>query len=111
MWKGLFEGIKGYKVWKFKTGVPNRGICSWARYSKEGLFSILYRRKCGVVDRREVTRGLRDLLDFKGRYITIAEYDAGLATIEFYCFLGSLPSEDMMINIESFLHTADFSSL
>ena len=110
MWKGLLEGIKGYKVWKFKTGVPNRGICSWARYTKEGLFSILYRRKCWGVDKKKVTRGLRGLLDFKGKYITIAEYDAGIATIEFYCFLGSLPSEDVMRNIESFLHTADFSS-
>ena len=110
MWKGLFKGVKGYRVWKFKTGVPNRGICSWARYTKEGLFSILYRRKCGSVDKKKVARGLRGLLDFKGKYITISEYDAGIATIEFYCFLGSLPSEDVMKNVETFLHTADFSS-
>ena len=110
MWKGFLEGIKGYRVWKFKTGVPNRGICSWARYTKEGLFSILSRRKCGGADKKKITRGLRGLLDFNGKYITIAQYDAGIATIEFYCFLDSLPSEDMMINIESFLHTADISS-
>ena len=65
---------------------------------------------CGGVDKKKVTRGLRGLLDFNGKYITIAEYDAGIATIEFYCFLGSLPSEDMMKKVEFFLHTADISS-
>ena len=110
MWKGLFNGIKGYKTWRFKTSVPLRGANLGARYYKEGVFSVLYRRKGDSVDKKTVADGIKSLLDFKGKSLTVTEYAAGIATIEFYCRLDNIPSEEVMQNIESFLHTADISS-
>ena len=109
-WKGTFKGTKGYKVWKFETSQYVSAYTPAARYTNEGLFYIVYRRKCPEVDKKILTAGLRKILGFKGHYINVVEYDAGTVTIGFYCFLDTIPSDETMFRLEDYLSTADYFS-
>lgn len=106
-WTGKFNGAKGYKAWKLNTSRCIAGYPSAARYTKDGLLSLIYRRKCQEADKRIITEGLREILGFKGKHLTLVSFDAGSVTIEFYCFLDEIPTEGVMNRVETFLHIGD----
>ena len=102
-WSGSTKGIKGYTVWKFPTSNAIPGYPPAARYSKDGVFSLAYRRRGRKPDKREITEGIRDILNFKGKYLTIVEHSASSTTIEFYCHLEKMPMAIEMKKIEEIL--------
>lgn len=107
MWTGKFKGVKGYKTYMLKSSRCIAGIAPSARYYEDGMFFLIYRRKCEGVDKRVIRNGLREILRFNGRHLVTATYDAGSTTIEFYCFLEGIPSKETMEKTESFLKTSE----
>lgn len=115
MWRGNFKGAKGYKVYKLSTSNPIAGIMPAARFSSEGVFMFVYRTNCSDPDRKVLTEGLREILNFKGRCLLVTDFfgregnkKASAATIEFYCRLPEIPSEEKMITLENYLSKGDF---
>ena len=106
-WSGNFTGIKGYKSWKIKSSVLIVHFPPSAKYYKNGLFSLLYRRKGkDVPDKKVFTAGIKAILGFKGKHLTYIQSGANTITSEFYCFLDEIPTEAQMIKLEEYLKTA-----
>lgn len=106
-WKGKYEGVKGYKVYKFNTSNSINYAHPTAKYTKEGIFSFIYRRSCPLADRKMLVNGLRQILQFS-KNITVIDHKAGATTIEFYCRLDSIPTVETMEKVENFLHTGNY---
>lgn len=106
-WKGKCEGVRGYKVYKFNTSNSINYSHPTAKYTKEGVFSFIYRRNCPLADRKMLVNGLRQILPFK-KNITVIDHKAGATTIEFYCKLETLPSVEIMEKVEKFLQTGKY---
>lgn len=106
-WKGKYEGVKGYKVYKFNTSNSINYAHPTAKYTKDGVFSLVYRRCCPIANRKEVVNGLRQYLPFK-KNITVIDHKAGATTIEFYCRLDSIPTVETMEKVENFLQTGNY---
>jgi len=107
-WTGTYEGLKGYKIWKWATSSAIPGATPIAKYTKEGMFIFYYRRNCEKPDKKTFTTGIRDILHFKGKYLTVINYAAGAATIEFYCFLDHIPAEETMCQLEDYLQNGEY---
>lgn len=108
-WQGNFNGLKGYKSWKFMSSVMIVHFPPSARYYKNGLFTLIYRLKGDEEpDKRAISAGIREILGSKGRYLTYIQSGAHTITIEHYCFLDEIPSEDKMISLENYLHSNKF---
>ena len=106
-WTGRFEGIKGYKLYRFKTSkLLNYGYPT-ARFDKNGIFSLIYRRNCPEADRTALISGLRQFLPFK-KNITVIDHKGGATTIQLYCRLDSIPTVETMEKVENFLHTGEY---
>lgn len=110
-WKGgKANGAKGYSVWKLLSSNFIPGFPGSARYYiKDKLLAIFYRRNCEECpSKKAISDGIRDILNFKGKYLTHIDYAGGAATIEFYCFVDALPEESQMVALEDYLHNASF---
>ena len=77
------------------------------QYTKDGVFSLVYRRSCPLADRKMLVNGLRQILQFS-KNITVIDHKAGATTIEFYCRLDSIPTVETMEKVENFLHTGNY---
>ena len=108
MWYGNFNGTRGFKTYRFLTSNSTPGFPPAARYSKDQVFSLLYRRNCELPDKKLLTEGIREILNFKGKYLTITERYNNSSTIEFYCKLDTIPDNETMAKLEQYLQTADF---
>ncbi len=108
-WRGTYQGLKGYKSWKFKTSVMIIHFPPGARHYKNGLFSLIYRFKGDEEpDKRAISAGIREILGSKGRYLTYIQSGAHTVTIEHYCFVDALPEESQMVALEDYLHNVSF---
>lgn len=103
MWIGTFKGRRGFKTYKFVTSNCISGTTPAARYSKDGIFSLIYRRNCSVPNKKELSNAIRGILGYKGKYLTIVNYAASSSTIEYYCLLEDIPTESTMEKMENFL--------
>lgn len=108
MWNGCYTGLKGYKNYKFlSSGKIEANAIPSAHYTKDGVFSLLYRRRCEEKpDKKEFAENVRKILDHKSRrYLAIINFQQGAATLEFYCLLPSIPTEETMNELEHYLNT------
>lgn len=104
MWSGRFNGLKGYKGYKFETSSHIGYYPAGARYYENGLFQFVYRKGTKKEpNSKKLLNGLRDILHFKGRYLSMFEHTRNTTTAELYCNLEGQPSEEMMRNLEYFL--------
>ena len=105
MWTGNLKTSKGCKVWKFLTSNGMSACTPSAKYTKDGVFSFVYRKNYQEPDRKALSEGIRSVLGFQGKYLTVVDHSNHASTIEFYCKLPSLPTEEVMDNLEKFLCT------
>lgn len=108
MWYGTMKGVRGFKTYRFFSSNSTSGCAPAARYDKNNLLSFVYRRNCDLPDRKTLTEGIRSIIKFRGKYIIVTDYKNYASTIEFYCFLDNIPSEETMKKLENYLKTADF---
>ena len=102
-WFGTFKGEKGYKSYKLTSSncISYYGTPS-ARYSKYGVFEIMYRRSCPMPNKKKFIRGFREILPFN-KFIYNCDYNAGAATIQLYTRINEQPSVEIMEKLEEFL--------
>lgn len=105
-WSGNLKGKKGYKSYKFLSSIIIRGTTATANFTKEGLFRFEYRVNTPYpLNKKDVASDIRDIIHFEGRYLLIIDRIDNTNSIEFYCKMNQEPSEEIMINLETFLHT------
>ena len=109
MWYGNFKGERGYKTFRFLSSNSTPGFPPAARYDKNGVLSVLYRRNCELPDKKTVAEGIRDIINFKSKYLIVVDHKNYASTIEFYCRLDAMPDNNTMEKLENYLKTADFS--
>ena len=109
MWAGKYDGVKGCMTYLLNSSNKCVGYIPSAKYTKNKVFYFLYRRNCPKPDKKYLTECLREILGFKGKYLTVVEHYNKATTFEFYCFLDNMPTEEKMQELEMFLKTTDFS--
>ena len=102
-WSGTYNGVKGYKLWKFDSSSPiGKGYVA-AHYSKDGVFSFEYRRKGVMPPKDQFVAAIRSITGFTGNYIALVRLKESAVTFEFYCKLPQIPNDQVMEKLENYL--------
>ena len=103
-WTGSLNGKKGYRSYKLLSSNLICGTVATANYTKEGLFRFCYRLNTPyLLNKKEVLKGLKGLLNFKGRYLFIIDRISDSNSIELYCLMDQEPTTEKMEKLEKYL--------